>query len=89
MNLDPRSKLLNTEMGVIVDCPDLAAAIGKTFATAVAPSDAYRLELQSNRVRWIAEVDGRLKTFTDEPDSTWRRRLVLRILRMLPIDGLL
>jgi len=89
MNLDQRSKLLNTEMGVIVDCPDLAAAIGKTFATAAAPSNAYRLQLRSNRILWIADTDGQLKTFTDEPDSTWRRRFVLRILRMLPIDGLL
>ena len=31
MNLDPRSRKLNTEMGVIVDSPELAAALSQLF----------------------------------------------------------
>lgn len=89
MNLDQRSKLLNTEMGVIVDCPDLAAAIAKTFATASAPDNAYRVELQSGHVTWTTEVNGQTKVFTSEPDATPQRRFILHILRVLPIEGLL
>jgi len=89
MNMDQRSKLLNTEMGVIVDCPDLAAAIAKMFATASSPANAYRVDLQSGHATWTTEVDGQPKVFTSEPDSTWQRRFILHVLRVLPIEGLL
>ena len=46
MNLDPRSRKLNTEMGVIVDCPDLAEALSKYFDRATAPENAYHVVLE-------------------------------------------
>ena len=45
MNLDPRSRLLNTEMGVIVDCPELAAALSRYFDSATAPENAFHVVL--------------------------------------------
>ena len=66
MNLDPRSRKLNTEMGVVVDCPDLAAALSKYFDSAAAPENAFHVVLQKPEgsvsgkpvLRWIA-VDRR------------------------------
>jgi putative cardiolipin synthase len=95
MNMDPRSKLLNTEMGVIVDCPPLAEAVAKFFASASATASAYRVELQpaesaSGRLVWITQQkDGRTQTLTQEPDVDWHRRLAIAVFRILPIEGLL
>ena len=47
MNMDQRSKLLNTEMGVVVDSPALASAVEKFFATATDPVNSYRVVLES------------------------------------------
>lgn len=93
MNMDQRSKLLNTEMGVIVDCPDLASAVAGFFESATAPGSAYHVVLRNvdgNQViRWIGEVDGHEKVFDSDPDATTARKIEVSLMELLPIDGLL
>ncbi|HEX3896851.1 MAG TPA: phospholipase D family protein, partial [Rudaea sp.] len=45
MNMDQRSKLLNTEMGVVANSPDLASAVGDYFDRAVRPRDTFHVVL--------------------------------------------
>ncbi|MCX8038341.1 MAG: phospholipase D family protein [Candidatus Sumerlaeia bacterium] len=45
-NLDPRSANLNTEMGLVVESPQLAREIVSLFDEAVQPANAYRLALE-------------------------------------------
>ena len=93
MNMDQRSKLLNTEMGVIVDCPDLAAEVVKFFTKATDPEVAFKVVLKQSPVRpsmeWVAKNNGEEKIFDDEPGATRARRIQVTLLRMLPIEGLL
>lgn len=91
LNMDQRSKLLNTEMGVIVDSPGLAQAVNAFFATATAPSNAYRLssDPSSGQLSWQAEEGGKTVTYRTEPEATVKRRTEVSFLRLLPIDGLL
>jgi len=94
MNMDQRSKLLNTEMGVIVDSPSLAKAVGDFFDRATAPTSAYRLELKDGshggtHLVWVMQENGATRTFEHEPGASAQRRLETLVLRMLPIDGLL
>jgi cardiolipin synthase C len=97
MNMDPRSKLLNTEMGVMVDCPGLAQAVVQFFDTAASPANAFHVELQPTanhlsgrtHVVWLSEKDGATVTYDHEPDATRARRLEVALLRLLPIEGLL
>jgi cardiolipin synthase C len=97
MNMDPRSKLLNTEMGVMVDCPGLAQAVVKFFDTATSPANAFHVELQSSadhslgskHMVWQSEKDGATVTAEHDPDATKARRIEVALLRLLPIEGLL
>jgi cardiolipin synthase C len=93
MNMDQRSKLLNTEMGVIVDCPDLARRVAKFFARADDPEVAFQVLLKPSSGRapmqWVAKNKGVEQTFNDEPGATRARRIQVALLRMLPIEGLL
>jgi cardiolipin synthase C len=91
MNMDQRSKLLNTEMGVIVDCPELATAVMKFFDKATLPGSAYQLDLKSGsqQVEWLSDEKGSNVSQTSEPQATRLRRLEVALLRLLPIDGLL
>ncbi len=89
MNFDPRSVALNTEMGVIVDSPGLADAIEQFFAHATAPDNAYRVELDHGHLRWTGQDDGKAVEFDHDPGASRWQRAKLRMLRLLPIEGLL
>jgi putative cardiolipin synthase len=93
LNLDPRSQLLNTEMGIVVDSPPLAAALARYFEAATAPANAYSVRFANasprSPLRWHAEEDGRAVVLSSEPEATFGRRLKVLIGRLLPIDGLL
>jgi len=92
MNMDQRSKLLNTEMGVIVDSPALAKAVGDFFDRGAA--NAFQVQLKDGtlgheQLVWIAQENGETRTFEHEPGASAHRRLETLFLRLLPIDGLL
>ena len=92
MNMDQRSKLLNTEMGVIVDSPALAKAVGEFFDRGAA--NAFQVQLKDGaagheQLVWIAQENGTTRTLEHEPGASLHRRLETLLLRLLPIDGLL
>jgi putative cardiolipin synthase len=91
LNMDQRSKLLNTEMGVIVDSPGLAHAISDFFATATESSNAYKVAVdpRSHHLSWSAQEGGKPVTYQREPDATMKRRMEVSLLRLLPIESLL
>jgi putative cardiolipin synthase len=91
LNMDPRSKLLNTEMGVIVDCPELAKEIGEFFATAIDPQRSYHVTAPDpgHRLQWSDKEGDRTVSYDHDPDVSWWKRAEVQLLRLLPIEGLL
>ncbi|HJT96893.1 MAG TPA: phospholipase D-like domain-containing protein, partial [Rhodanobacteraceae bacterium] len=95
MNLDPRSRRLNTEMGVIVDCPALAVALSRYFDRATAPENAYHVVLErpdgarKRALRWIAVDHGKTVVFDHDPETSRWTRLRVSLMRVLPIEGML
>jgi putative cardiolipin synthase len=85
-NFDPRSARLNTEMGVVIESPPIAARIAarldqdlRTAAYQVRCNDAGRLE-------WtISDASGE-RRFQSEPGASWKRRLGVRLLSLLPVE---
>ena len=51
-NLDPRSSRLNTEMGVLFECPTLAKRLPEETESDLAHT-AYRVELDGRRLVWV------------------------------------
>lgn len=87
-NLDPRSSRLNTEMGVVFDCPELAAQVPETLDRDL-PDIAYRVGLENNRLFWTTRNAGQEERYTTEPvASRWKRAASL-VLSWLPIEELL
>ncbi|MEO8999504.1 MAG: phospholipase D family protein [Rhodanobacter sp.] len=92
MNMDQRSKLLNTEMGIIVDCPALAVAVTNFFDTAIQPGSAYHVTLSpphGGRMQWQDSENGKLVTYHRDPIASMKRRLEVDMLRLMPIEGML
>jgi putative cardiolipin synthase len=100
MNMDNRSKLVNTEMGFVVDSPALAQAIDDYFNILRQPANAYRVTLSGKDedgdgkgdgsfLRWRTEDDGNEVLIKHEPEASAARRAEVMLLHLLPIDGLL
>jgi putative cardiolipin synthase len=95
LNMDARSKLLNTEMGIIVDCPPLAAAVTEFFNAATLPEYAYRVTLKADSskhggaMQWQAIEHGKPVTYDRDPGATASRRVEVQMLKLLPLESLL
>jgi cardiolipin synthase C len=92
MNMDQRSKLLNTEMGIVAASPDLAESAAEYFERAVRPRNAYHVTLESKHgsLQWqTTDEQGNPQVWEHEPEASMARRLEVSLLRALPIDGLL
>jgi putative cardiolipin synthase len=95
LNMDQRSKLLNTEMGVIIDSPPLALAVKQFFDSAILPENAFQVVLQKSpesgaiRMTWLWHEGGKTMSNQSDPGASEMRRLEVWVMRLLPIEGLL
>lgn len=88
-NFDPRSTLLNTELGFIIESPAMARRVDETFNTIV-PAEAYRVELsQQGDLVWREQRPAGDLIHTSEPEAGIAYRLGLPLLGWLPIEWLL
>ncbi|WP_339527620.1 phospholipase D family protein [Pseudomonas sp. EL_65y_Pfl2_R96] len=71
-NFDPRSVLWNTEVGVLVDSPELAGRVRELALEGMAPALSYQARLEKGQMVWVTEDDGKQHTLTEEPGSWWR-----------------
>jgi cardiolipin synthase C len=75
MNLDPRSRLSNTEDALLIESRALGEQLGTLFDAAVQPTRAYRVTLAGPEadIVWIANEDGKEVRYDHEPAGFWRR----------------
>jgi cardiolipin synthase C len=92
-NMDPRSASVNTEIGLLVECPALARDIARRIEDGMEAGESWRVvtlrrgETPGGRLVWIDEETG--KRMLNEPETPLLRRLKLTILSWLPLDPLL
>lgn len=88
-NFDPRSANLNTELGFIVDSPNMARIIDDAFYAEI-PAAAYELALGADGgLVWKERRDGKIIVHETEPGTRWWQRAGIAFLGLLPIDWLL
>jgi putative cardiolipin synthase len=83
MNLDPRSRLHNTEVAVLVENSELAGSIGALFDEAIQPARAFQLMLSAGdpaRIVWITTDGGAAMRHEREPLAGWWRRFLANVL---------
>jgi putative cardiolipin synthase len=95
MNLDPRSVFTNTEIGVVVENPELAAAMAEKL-DAFLPEVSFRLELapaanpdSAPGIAWVARQDGMEVRYDSEPLTSAWQRFKTWLYSLLPIEQLL
>lgn len=85
-NFDPRSAHLNTELGLLIDSPELAAALAKSFDEDIAEA-VYCLGLDDRgNVTWTDARDDDPQPENVEPGTTPFSRALVALLSRLPIE---
>ncbi|NNH27916.1 phospholipase D family protein [Acinetobacter terrestris] len=87
-NFDPRSAYLNTEIGVLLDSPNLAKSVHQTMDQNLSKY-AYKLVLDANnKINWkIKRHDGSIKTYHKEPKMKWWQKAGVKMISWLPLEG--
>ena len=98
-NLDPRSASLNTEIGLLIDSPQVAGRVANRIHKGMSPGQSWAVALDKSphfpaaiispagRLVWLDEADAR--KYFNEPKTTFLGRLKLSVLSWLPLDPLL
>jgi cardiolipin synthase C len=91
MNFDQRSRRLNTETGLIIDSPDLAAQTAARFEAMTQPANAYAVKLRSpdspkSPLIWRTEENGASVEYQREPSRSIWRRIAVGLYGLLPLD---
>ena len=94
MNLDPRSRLSNTEVAMLIESAVLGEQLGALFDEAVSLDQAFRVELtepgnENAALAWAGREKGKLVRYTSEPLASWWRRIVSGLFGALAPEELL
>ncbi|HEX9300734.1 MAG TPA: phospholipase D family protein [Casimicrobiaceae bacterium] len=94
MNFDQRSLAINTEIGLIIDSPQIADEIAGRFEAITQPANSYRLALEpaaaaGPAVEWMTMEGGKTVKFSSEPDVDAGKLALIDLLSLLPLDRLL
>ena len=93
MNFDERSDKLNTELGVLIESPELAKEIVERFEAVAQPVNSYVLALGPPGVtgkpalQWRTEENGTAIVYDKEPRVDLWRRFKVDALSLLPIES--
>lgn len=93
MNFDERSRNLNTELGVLIDSPELAKEIVERFEAVARAANSYMLALGPPSatgkpgLQWRTEENGRRIVYDDEPRVDLWRRFKVDALSLLPLES--
>jgi len=84
LNLDPRSIDINTEIGLLIDSPELGARLTENALQDI-PQVGYRLQLgEDNKITWHATIDGQEVVETREPQTSMWKRFTAWFLKIVP-----
>ena len=85
-NFDPRSARLNTEMGVVIESPALAARLVERLDKDL-PAIAWEVRLRDDAsLEWVDRASGGEERHATEPGTTALRRAWIRMLEAMPIE---
>jgi putative cardiolipin synthase len=85
-NWDPRSVYINTELGVLIDSPDIGARVGRQLDMAL-DDMTYEVVLDDDQLRWV-DRRGEEEVWLDkEPQTSWWNRFSVGFMRILPVKS--
>lgn len=89
-NFDPRSVWLNCEMGLLIEDPELAQMITRSFEEGLSRTAWQVTRAEDGRLQWRTEdQNGQVVTTYDEPGVGPIARVMLWIMATLPVEWMM
>ena len=86
-NLDPRSTALNTEIGVMIDSPEIAGQVGELMDEGVSSGSAFHVTLDENDdLVWTTENNQAKVEYDKDPETSVWYRFLVDVVGILPIE---
>jgi putative cardiolipin synthase len=86
-NFDPRSANINTELGVIIRSPEIAAQVADLIDSNKGKETFEVFLNDKGKLRWRGMDDGQEIIFDKEPQTSWGQRFMAGFYRIPPIRG--
>jgi putative cardiolipin synthase len=91
LNLDARSVVQNTEIGVVLESAEIGGLIADSFDQRI-DEVGFRLSLEEDaqgqeQLTWHGLVEGEPVTFSSDPNTSFWRRFGVGFMRLLPIES--
>lgn len=81
MNLDPRSEVINSEMGVVIDSDALAHGLARAMERDMAGANSWRVQLDAaGGLRWVSDAG----VLTRQPARNLRQRVENLFFKLFP-----
>jgi putative cardiolipin synthase len=99
MNFDQRSLHLNTEMGIMIDSPELARQGAQLFEGLIQPANSYHVlnvparpaagkrQPAAPHYLWVTLENGQMTTYHFDPAANEWQRLNVNLITLLPLDA--
>ena len=87
-NLSPRSAYLNTEMGALIESPEMAEAVSQGLQSG-SQGNAYQVRLRANGsgLEWVEHTAAGEVIYPTEPHTSFWRRVGVGFMSILPIES--
>lgn len=86
-NMDPRSRIWNSEIGLLVDSEPFADKVLEVMNRQFEPASAYRVDLdERGKLRWTLDLPEGTQTWSKDPEAPWYKRWTARFIGWLPIE---
>ncbi len=86
-NMDPRSRIWNSEIGLLIDSEEFAEKVLEIMETDLDPANSYRVTLdEKGKLVWTAEGPNGPIIWHKEPETTAWQRFTSRFLRWIPME---
>ncbi len=87
LNFDPRSILINTEMGIFIESERAGAGLAESVLESLSRK-AYRVDLdEKGKLIWISDHQGQHEIHHSEPQAGWWRKMQVKLYGLLPIES--
>jgi putative cardiolipin synthase len=86
-NMDPRSRIWNSEIGLLIDSEEFAATVLEIMETDFDPANSYRVTLDENRnLVWTATGPDGPVVWHKEPGTSAWQRFKVRFMSWIPME---
>jgi putative cardiolipin synthase len=87
-NMDPRSRIWNSEIGLLIDSEEFAEKTLEVMEVDFAPANSWRVTVRDGgrKLQWTGIENGELVTYLKEPGTSGWQRFTTDVMQAVPME---